>query len=624
MKLLRLALLASAGLLALPSLSAHASDQPAAEIPADVWDLRPLYPDDAAWQAEATSLEADLGGLAAFKGTLGRDAESLLTALDRISALHKRFGRLQTYATLKFDEDTRISENQARVQHIQALSTKFGQATSFLAPEIIALGADKVNGFIAAEPGLAKHRHALNNILRKADHTLSPEGEALLAGTGDLRDGPDRIYSLLSNAEIPWPSIKIHGKQVQLDPEGYVDYRDDPDRAVRQQVFEVFWTEISHFQKTLGATLAAHLRGTAFVAKARKYPNDLSYALDDSAVPETVYRTLVRETNAGLPTLHRYLAIRKKLLNLPDERYWDSYVPLAQSSKTYTLPEAEALVLEAVKPLGEQYHQDLAAGFASHAMHSRIQPGKRSTSGMAGAAYDVHPYVLLSFNGKYHSVSTVAHEWGHAMHTVLADRNQPYENSQYKIFTAEIPSTTNEMLLADHVVATSTTRQAKIFGLSQELELLRTTFFRQAMFAEFELAAHEAVERGESVTGESLSKLYLGILKRYCGDGENGMKIDDLFGVEWADIPHFYNDFYVYQYATSIAAAAFFADGIEHGDPEFRDRYLDMLKAGYADDPYLVVKQAGLDMATPGPYQALIKRMDRLMDELEAALATKE
>ncbi|HVJ53306.1 MAG TPA: M3 family oligoendopeptidase [Aliidongia sp.] len=623
MMISRLALLVSAGLLAMQPLSARSANLPAGEVPADVWDLRPLYPDDAAWQAEKASLESDLGGLTALKGTLGRDAGSLLAALDRISSVRKRLDRLSAYAHLKADEDTRISDNQARAQLASALGNKFDEATSFLRPEIIAIGAERVNGFIAAEPGLAKHGHELRNILRMADHTLTPEGEALLAGAGDVLDQPGHIYSLLSNAEIPWPTVKIRGQDVRLDPEGYVAHRDDADRAVRQLVFETFWKEMNRYQKTLGATLAAHLNGTTFEAKARKYPNGLSYALGNTAVPETVYRTLVQETNAGLPTLHRYLAIRKRLLNLPDERYWDMYVPLAKSTKTYKLDEAEQLVLEAVKPLGEQYHTDLAAGFASHAMHSRVQPGKEAGAFMQGAAYDVHPYVLLSFSGNYESVSTVAHEWGHAMHTVLADRAQPFENSHYKIFTAEIPSTTNEMLLADHVIAASASRSAKIFALSQELELLRATYFRQAMLAEFELAAHEASERGDSVTGESLSKLYLDLLKRYYGDGQDGVKIDDLFAVEWAYIPHFYNDFYVYQYATSIAAAAYFADGIERGDTEFRDRYLDMLKAGYADDPYPVVKQAGLDMATPEPYRALVKRMDRLMDQLETVLATK-
>ena len=247
--------------------------------------------------------------------------------------------------------------------------------------------------------------------------------------------------------------------------------------------------------------------------------------------------------------------------------------------------------------------------------------GKRSGAYENGAAYDVHPYVLLSFNNTYDSVSTVAHEWGHAMHSVLANATQPFETADYGIFVAEIPSTTNEMLLADYVTAHAKTKEEKIYALTQALEGLRTTFFRQAMFAEFELKAHEAIEKGDAVTGEDLTKMYLDLLRRYHGDAQGVMKIEDLYGIEWAAVPHFYYNYYVYQYAASISAAAYFVEGIEKGDTALRDRYLDMLKAGGSDDPYLLIRKAGLDMASPAPYRALVARMARLTDELEALTA---
>jgi oligoendopeptidase F len=256
-------------------------------------------------------------------------------------------------------------------------------------------------------------------------------------------------------------------------------------------------------------------------------------------------------------------------------------------------------------------------------MDSVVQPGKQSGAYMSGSAYDVHPFVLLSFAGDYGSVSTVAHEWGHAMHTVLANRAQPVETAGYPIFIAEIPSTTNEMLLADHVIQTSTSKEARIFALCKALELLRTTFFRQAMFAEFEARGHDAVEQGQALTGQGLTKTYLDLLKLYMGDAEGVMKIDDLYGIEWAYIPHFYRDFYVYQYATSISAAAYFAEGIERGDTALRERYFAMLKSGGSDDPYQIVKRAGVDLASATPYQALIARMNRLLDQLETAIAAK-
>jgi oligoendopeptidase F len=377
------------------------------------------------------------------------------------------------------------------------------------------------------------------------------------------------------------------------------------------------------YQRTFGATFAANVRGTVFGAKTRKYPNAMAAVLARDNVPEDVYRTLIAEAHNGLPTLHRYLADGKKLLGLKDYRYSDVYVPFADPPRQYTLAEAEKLTLEAVKPLGEPYAKDLESGFQGAWMHAVAQRGKRSGAYMNGAAYDVHPYVLLSYSGNYNSVSTLAHEFGHAMHSVLANRAQPFETADYSIFVAEIPSTTNEMLLADYVIAHSKSKAEKIYALSQALELLRATFFRQAMFAEFEADTHAAIEKGEPLTGEGLSKIYLALLRRYMGDAEGVMKVDELYGVEWAYIPHFYTDFYVYQYATSISAAAYFAEGIEKGDLALRERYFDMLKAGGSDDPYLIVKKAGPDLASPEPYRALVKRMDHLLDQLEAAMAEK-
>jgi oligoendopeptidase F len=434
---------------------------------------------------------------------------------------------------------------------------------------------------------------------------------------------PTAIYELLANADIPWPKITVNGKEVLLDQEGYVAHRADRDPAVRKQVFESFWPQFKTYERTFGAIYAANLRGTVFGAKAHHYPSSLSMVLSPYNTPDAVYRTLVAEANAGLPTLHRYFALSKKMLGLKEMRYSDIYVPLAKPPRAYTLAEAEQLTLDAVKPLGQEYVNDISKGFGSAWMHSQVQRGKRSGAYMNGAAYDVHPYLLMSFNGGWESVSTLAHEWGHAMHTVQANRAQPFETSDYALFIAEIPSTTNEMLLSDHVIATARTKAEKVFAISQELELLRSTFFRQAMFAEFELSAHEAVERGEALTGEQLTKTYLDLLKRYHGDKEGVIKIDDLYGIEWAYIPHFYTDFYVYQYATSISAAAYFADGIERGDKTVRDKYFEMLRAGASNDPYLIVKAAGLDMATPTPYRALVARMNKLMDQLEAIEAGK-
>ncbi|MET0517412.1 MAG: oligoendopeptidase F [Burkholderiaceae bacterium] len=589
-----------------------------------VWDLTPLYPSVAAWDAERRALLAELPKLKALQGTLGASAASLRSGLDQISNARRRLARMSVYASLNADANTQDTENQARNQLADSAANQFGEATSFVNAEVAAMGRDKVLGYLAQEPGLARHRQSLLTMLRLAEHTLSTPEEALLAGASEPLQQPQAIYGLLANADLPWPRIRIHGKDVVLDQESYVAHRSDADPKVREQVFKAFWPVFKAYERTLGAIYAAHLRGTVFQARARKYPSSVAMAQGGDNIPDAVYRSLVQEANAGLPTLHRYFQLRSKMLGLQKAGYQDVYVPLAKPARKYTVAEAEALTLDALKPLGSDYTAKLAEAFKGGWMHSQPQRGKRSGAYMNPAAYDVHPYLLMSFNGDYNSVSTLAHEWGHALHSVLSNAAQPFETADYSTFIAEIPSTTNELLLADYMVANAKSRDEKIFALSQELENLRGTFFRQAMFAEFELAAHEAVEKGEAVTGESLSKLYLNLLKRYHGDAQGVVHIDDLYGIEWAYIPHFYNDFYVYQYATCISAAAFFAEGIGKGDTALRERYFTMLKSGSSDEAYKLTRAAGLDLASPEPYRALVRRMNRVMDELEALNAEKK
>ncbi|MCV2419616.1 oligoendopeptidase F [Paucibacter sp. DJ2R-2] len=626
----RTALAFAAALLLLQSTEpAQAAARPAAKqaqaSPAgtQVWDLSQLYASDAAWDAERLALLAELPKVKALQGTLGQSAQSLRAGLDQISALRLRLNRLQSYAFQKADENTQNSEAQARRQLADAVGNQFGEAASFVSAEVGALGAPKVEGFLAAEAGLAKHGQGLRTMLRLAEHTLSPKEEALLAGAADPLQQPGAIYGLLTNADLPWPKIKIRGKEVVLDQEQYTAYRSDADPKVREQVFKAFWPVYKAYERTLGAVYAANLRGTVFMARARKYPSSVAMAQGSDNIPEAVYRSLVQEANAGLPTLHRYLKLRSQVLGLKKAGYQDMYVPLAKPSGEYSQAEAERLTLAALQPLGAEYTGKLAAAFKQNWMHSVPQRGKVSGAYMNGAAYDVHPFLLMSYNGDYLGMSTLAHEWGHAMHSVYSNANQPFETADYSTFIAEIPSTANELLLADYMIANAKTREEKIFALSQQLENIRSTFFRQAMFAEFELASHEAVEKGEAVTGESLSQIYLDLLKRYHGDAQNVVKIDPLYGIEWAYIPHFYRDFYVYQYATCVSAAAFFAEGIGQGDTALRERYFTLLKSGSSADAYALTRAAGLDLATPEPYRALLRRMNRAIDQLETLLAKK-
>jgi oligoendopeptidase F len=611
------ALLACLFLLAPGAMAADAP--PAASDTHVVWDLTELYPTDAAWEAERKSIADALPGLAAFKGTLGKDAPSLAKALRAISDVQRRVYRLSVYADLKRDEDTRNAANEDRRQRAALLVTDLVATTAFVNPEIIQIGQTKVGQFIAAEPALKPFTFMLNDALRQAPHTLGAEAESVLAAAGQVRGAPKTVYTLLANADLPWPTIALSdGRKVRLDSQAYTATRDLPNRDDRKAVFEAFFGKWAEYGKSFGATLGGGMQGTIFEAKARHYPSALSYAIAEHNVPDAVYRTLVDETHKGLPSLYRYFALRKKMLGLADLHYYDMYVPLVKSDRKYTVDEAQKMTLAAVKPLGQDYVDQLAKGFAARWMHALPQPGKTPGAYMNSAAYDVHPFVLANFTGNYDSVSTIAHEWGHAMHSVLANHAQPFETADYPIFLAEIASTCNEMLLQDNLIASAKTKEDKLFFLNQAVETIRTTFFRQAMFAEFELKAHEAGERKEALTGEAFTKIYLDLLKQYYGDAQGAVKIDDLYGIEWAYIPHFYTDFYVYQYATSLAAAAYFSHAIAAGDIEVQDTYLGVLKAGGSDYPYDILKKAGLDMASPAPYQALVARLNMLLDLMEA------
>ncbi len=623
MKLSAIALAAALATLAAPLTHAADAAAPAASTtgtaanPPALWNLTSLYADDAAWQAAREKALARIPELKALQGTMGSSAASLLHAMQAISDANREMNRLDAYASLKADADTQVTANQALRQQSVALQTQVAQATAWEAPEVAAIGQAKIDGYIAAEPKLAPHAYALHTMLRLAAHTLSAGEEALMAGAADPLSQPQEIYSLLANADLPWPTITVRGKKVTLDQETYVKLREDGDPKVRELVFHSFYPVFKSFQRTIGAIYAAHLHGVVFDAHAHKFDNSLQAKLSQDNTPEAVYRTLVAEANAGLPTLQRYLKLRGRLLGLKEQKYSDIYAELVKAPRTYTLGEAEALTLKGVAPLGEDYVKALGQHFQEGWMDAVPRKGKRSGAYMNPAAFDVHPFVLMSFNNNYESVTTVAHEWGHAMHSVLTDAAQPYETSNYGIFVAEIPSTTNEMLLGDYVAKNAKTKQEKIYALAMQLESLRTVFFRQALFAEFELKSHEAVEKEQPLTGEDLSKIYLDLLRRYHGDAQGVMKIEDLYGTEWEYIPHFYTDYYVFQYATSISAAAYFAEGIERGDTDLRTRYLDMLRSGGSNDAYLVVKKAGLDMATPAPYRALVARMGRLVDELD-------
>lgn len=594
----------------------------AAERPEDRWNLADLYPSVKAWADDAARLEAQLKEFAACRGRLGESARRLKTCLDAQADFTKRYARLEVYASELFAEDTGAPESLELNEKARILGTKREEATSFVKPEILRLGKDRLERFTAQEKSLAVYRHPLDQILRSAAHTLDARGESIVATFGLSADAAGSTYQILTNAELPWPTVRLSdGKEVKLDQSAYTEYREAPNRDDRKKVFDAFWGTWKQFERTFGVTFHESLKKDAVYTKVRKYPDTLSRMLDGERLPAGVYETLLVETNRNLPTLHRYFRLRAKLLGITGEmRYYDVYPPLVSSKRKYPIDEGKKMMLESVKPLGERYVAAMAAGLENRWMDVYPRPRKLSGAHMAGSAYDVHPFVLMNYNDNYESVSTLAHEWGHAMHSHLSNAAQPFVTADYAIFVAEIASTFNEVLLLEHVLKNAADDDERLLYLGSALENLRGTFFRQAMFAEFEREVHARVDRGEPLSGSKVTQIYGEILRRYHGDQEGVVKIDDLYTVEWAYIPHFYRPFYVFQYATSIAASSLLADAVLKGEPGARERYLKLLSAGGSDYPHELVKAAGVDLASPAPYRAVAARMNRIMDEIEAIL----
>ncbi len=588
----------------------------------DRWNLNDLYASSTAWDADAATLRAQLGDVQGCKGQLGASPARFKTCMDLLDAARKRFERLAVYASEEHNQDTGDNAGLEISQRAQILGSQFEQAQAFVSPEILALGKTTVDGFLAKDNSLSIYRHGLDSILRRAPHTLDAAGEGLVAQFGLASDAAESTFTMLSTADMLWPKVTLSdGKTVTLDQSAYTKYRAVQNRADRKLVMDAFFAKYKQFEHTFGSTLYSQMKIDSVDAKVHRYPDVITQAMDRSAIPTAVYDTLIRQANANLPTLHRYFRLRAKMLGVTDMHYYDIYPPLVKADRKYSLADAKRLTLEAVAPLGPDYVAAMKQGFDNRWMDAYPRPHKLSGAHMAGAAYDVHPYVLLNFNNDYESVTTVAHEWGHAMHSVLANKTQPFATAHYPIFIAEIASTFNEALLLDHMLKIAKSDDERLLYLGSALETLRGTYFRQAMFAEFERDVHAKVDKGEALSGGALSKIYGDILRRYHGQAQGIVTIDDVDTVEWAYIPHFYNSFYVYQYATSIAASSLFADGVLKNQPGARERYLGLLRSGGSDDPYELVKRAGVDLASPAPYQSIAARMDRIMDEIEAIRA---
>jgi oligoendopeptidase F len=588
----------------------------------ETWELGDIFPSDEAFRTEKQRVDAALTTLSRFAGHLGDSPAALAEALTALSDESKALGRLHAYASMKSDGDLRVASYQGMRQEVEIAFTEMSRRTSYLRPEILALPDGVVESYLGAESRLAPFAPFLKNLVRQKAHVLSPPEENLLAEAGLVLSGASQIFSVLNNAEMPRATVELHGgESVTLTPAVFSLVRTSPVRADREKSTRAYFEGYRAFEGTYGSNVFECLKAHVFRARARRYDSCLAAALDSDNIPAGVYANLIEQVRRNLPSLHRYFRLRAQLLGLDTLSYFDLHCPLGAGGKrAYGVDAAKRLVIDAMQPLGDRYGAVLKESFDRRWIDWHPAPGKRSGAYASGAAYDVHPYMLLNFNGDFESVSTLAHEAGHAMHSHFSNRTQPYPCADYSIFVAEVASTFNEALLIDRMLAEAKDRDEKIFLLGHWLDGIRATLFRQTFFAEFELAIHKRAELGEALTGEELSRLYLGLVREYQGHDTGACVVPDLFAIEWACVPHFYYDFYVYQYATGIVAANSLARDVLNGSAGAESRYARFLGSGGSDYPLELLRSAGVDLESPAPYDATFLAVNRKLDALESLL----
>lgn len=585
------------------------------EIPVcDRWAIEDLYPTDQAWEDDLQKLKQTMPELGKFPGTLGTSGQQLLAYFRLEETLGVLLDDLANYAQRKNDEDTRVAEYQAMVGKITSVWVEIGAMDSFALPEILAIPDETLEVFYQQTPELELYRVKLDNLRRKRAHILSDAEERLLASAGEMAQSPDTIYSMFSDADAAFAdAVDAQGEKHPLTQGTFVSYLESADRTLRKSAFENYYALLDQYQNTLAATLSAQVKQLEFFAKARRYDSALEASLDSNQVPVQVYDTLIDTVHENLDKMHRYVALRKKLLGLPELHMYDVYTPLvAGVDKKIPYEQAKKTVYEALAPMGQAYQDILQKGFDSRWIDVYENAGKRSGAYSAGAR--VHPFVLLNYTGTLDSQFTMAHEMGHAIHSYLSNKNQPYVYSDYVIFVAEVASTCNEALLMEHLLKTTTDRKERAYLINHFLEQFKGTLYRQTMFAEFERDIARRSAAGEPLTAKSLRRQYLELNRQYFGPE---MVLDPQIALEWARIPHFYYDYYVFQYATGYCAAIALSRRIlREGETAVKD-YLGFLSGGCSKDPISLLKGAGVDMTGRQAIQEALDLFGSLLDEME-------
>lgn len=582
------------------------------------WQIEDIYANEQLWQTDFDKVKNALPGITEYKGSLSQAPAKLAACLKLRDEINILTGKLFAYARLHRDENSANAKYQALVGKTEGLLAETSAATAFIEPEILAMSDDALAAF-RREQSLAEYSFYFDNLIRQKQHVLSPAEEEILSRSAEATQASENIFNMLAHADMKFPDITGEdGQKLTLSEGRYRSLIMSVDRRVRQEAFGGLFGAYNAFRNTLAATLAGNVKKNIFYSRTRKYTSTLASALSESNIPVSVYDNLLATVNNNLAPLHRYIALKKKALQLNEIHMYDLYTPLAQAVK-FNIPYAEGLKLvrDGLAPLGTEYADILNKGLTSGWIDVYENKGKQ-TGAYCWGVYGVHPFVLLNYNDRLEDVSTLAHEMGHAIHSYYSQATQPYATSQYTIFTAEVASTTNEILLNDFLLKATTDKQKKLYLINQYLEMVRATVYRQTMFAEFEKSIYDKAEEGETLTADLLDAMWHALNARYYGPD---MVVDNEIDVEWARIPHFYWNFYVYQYVTGYAAATTLAEKMVSGGAGDEQRYIEFLQSGGSDYPLNILKQAGVDMSTPQPVELTLNKFSAMLDELEKLIS---
>lgn len=581
----------------------------------DTWNLDSIYANNELWEEDYAALEKDAAEFAKLKGAIEADVSKIPAVLDAYYGLHRRLSKLSVYARMRFDQDTADSTYQTMAAKIGSLGVKIGAASAFVEPEILSYSKEQLEAAEKENERTAYYGRKIEEMLRGQEHTLDAEKEELLAAAGDMAEAPDDIFSVLMNADMKYPDIVLEdGTHLPLTNSTYISYMESPDRAVREGAFKTLYGQIASLKNTFAAIYRGNLKQAKFYAQSRKYSSARAMYLADSNVPESVYDNLLSAVHEALPMMYRYVAIRKKVLGVDKLHMYDVYKPIvAAQNQTYEFEQAKQMVLEALKPMGEDYLSHAREGLENRWIDIYPNKGKKGGAYSWGC-YDSQPFILLNYTKNLDSVFTLIHEMGHSIHSYYSRTAQDYAYSDYKIFVAEVASTCNECLLMHDLLEKTTDKEQRKYLLNHYLDSFKGTLFRQTIFAEFEKNAHEYCAQGKPLTAEALSQMYLELNQKYFGPD---MEKDEEIAYEWMRIPHFYTPFYVYQYATGYSAAvALSAKILKEGKPAV-DAYMSFLKGGESKDPIDLLKMAGVDMTTEKPVADALALFGDLVTELE-------